>query len=212
MIDPITEHPLRIGETVPLFAARSTQGPIDLSTYRGKWVILFSHPADFTPVCTSEFIAIARASAQFRERDCALIGLSIDSLYSHLAWVRMIRDMTGLEVDFPIIEDPTMEIAGAYGMISADALDAGTVRSTFFIDPKGVLRATTCYPPTVGRSVPEMLRLLIALQRVDGGDVLAPADWQPGDELLVTPRETVSDVLKPKDASGWFFNKTQDRE
>lgn len=197
--------PLRIGETVPKFSARSTQGVIDLANYRGRWLILFAHPADFTPVCTSECVALARAAADFSALGCDLVGVSVDSLYSHLAWVRMIHDMTGVSVDFPIVEDPTMEIARAYGMIAHDAADAGSVRSTYFIDPDGVLRASTSYPPTVGRSIPEMLRLLQALQRADAGDALVPADWQPGEALLGVPAETVADVLKAKTASGWFY-------
>lgn len=212
MNDATTLQPPRIGESVPLFEARSTMGPLALADYLGKWVILFSHPADFTPVCTSEFVALARASGEFGKRDCALIGLSVDSLYSHLAWIRMIKDMSGVEVDFPIVEDPSMVIANAYGMLSPEAQDAGTVRSTFFVDPAGVLRATTCYPANVGRSIPEMLRLLDALQRVEGSEVLAPADWMPGDDLLSAPSETVADALKPKEASGWFFQPVKDRK
>ena len=122
----------------------------------------------------------------------------------------MIRDMAGVEVDFPVVEDPSMKIAQAYGMLSHDAADAGAVRSTFFIDPQGILRATTCYPATVGRSIPELLRLLQALQRVEGGEVLAPADWQPGEELLRVPGETAGDALKAKDAARWFYTKVED--
>lgn len=204
--------PLRIGDPAPVFAARSTQGQLSLSSYLGRWVILFAHPADFTPVCTSEFVALAKAAEQFAALDCALIGVSIDSLYSHLAWIRMIHDMTGVAIEFPLVEDPTMEIARAYGMIGADAHDAGPVRWTYFIDPHGILRASLCYPPSVGRSIPEMLRVLAALQRTDRGDVLAPADWHPGDDLLCSPQETVADALEPDDSSSWFFTPTKDRK
>ncbi|AKH42816.1 peroxiredoxin (alkyl hydroperoxide reductase subunit C) [Altererythrobacter atlanticus] len=206
----VEDNSLRIGDQVPHFTARSTQGPLDLGDYAGKWVILFSHPADFTPVCTSEFVALARAADKFAERDCTLIGVSIDSLYSHLAWIRMIYDMTGIEVGFPIVEDPTMEIARAFGMIGPEAHDASSIRATCFIDPDGKLQATTCYPANVGRSIPEMIRLLKALQRVSDGDVLAPADWQPGSDLLRAPRETVADVLRPEGASDWFFKTVKD--
>lgn len=203
--------PLRIGDKVPLFTARSTQGIVDLEEMLGRWIILFAHPADFTPVCTSEFIALAAAADQFAAMDCELLGISVDSLYSHLAWVRMIHEMTGVAVRFPIIEDPTMEVARAYGMIGAEARDAGSVRMTYFIDPQGILRAATCYPPTVGRSIPEMLRMLAALQRVETGDVLTPADWQPGGDVLRAPRETVDDALRSADMAGWFYNPIKDR-
>ena len=202
--------PLRIGEVVPRFSGRSTLGPLDLDDYRGQWVMLFSHPADFTPVCTSEFLAFARAEQQFTDMNCALIGMSVDSLYSHLAWIRMIFDLTGEKIAFPIVEDPTMEIARAYGMLGHDAQDAGTVRTAYFIDPDGILRACTCYPPTVGRSIPEILRLLAALQRVDRGDVLTPADWQPGDDVLHAPAETLDAALAPGNAFDWFYASTKD--
>ncbi len=203
--------PLRIGEKVPTFSARSTRGPIDFESYRGRWVILFAHPGDFTPVCTSEFIALSKAAPEFARLDCELLGISVDSLYSHLAWVRMIHDVSGERIEFPIIEDPTMEIARAYGMIGRDAPDAASVRTTYFIDQKGVLRASLSYPPTVGRSIPEMLRLLAALQRVDQGDALLPADWQPGDDLLRIPREDAADVLKSEQAADWFYSPKSDR-
>ncbi len=196
--------PLRIGDRTPRFVARSTQGPIDLDDYRGSWLILFSHPADFTPVCTSEVVALARAAPQFTEFGCRLLGLSVDSLYSHLAWIRLIRDTAGVTIDFPIIEDPTMEIARAYGMVGADARDSGTVRSTYFIDPDGMLQASNSYPLTVGRSIPEMLRVLRALQAVRDGVGLAPADWQPGAPLLGLPGETAEAALASEDPAGWF--------
>lgn len=210
MEQEIEISPLRIGDEVPRFIARSTQGPLDLADYRGKWLILFSHPADFTPVCTSEFVALARAADKFAQLDCAMVGLSVDSLYSHLAWIRMIYDTAGVRVTFPIVEDPSMEIARAFGMIGADAHDASSIRVTFFIDPEGILRASTCYPANVGRSVPEMLRLVAALQRVSSGDALAPADWEPGRDLLRVPRETAADVLKPEASADWFFKTMKD--
>lgn len=203
--------PLRIGQKAPLFTARSTTGPFDLADYRGRWVMLFSHPADFTPVCTSEFVALAEAKEQFDALDCALVAVSIDSLYSHLAWIRAIYDMTGTKVDFPIVEDPTMEIARAYGMIGTEAADAGSVRSSYFIDPDGVLAASQTYPVTVGRSIPELLRLLAAMQKVRSGNVFAPVNWQPGDPLLKIPAETVDEIFAGEKSSDWFYSPVEDK-
>lgn len=200
-------QPLRIGDRVPRFVARSTQGSFDFEDYRGHWLILFSHPADFTPVCTSEVLALARAAADFAALDCRLVGLSVDSLYSHLAWIRLIRDTTGVSIDFPIIEDPTMEIARGFGMVGADAHDSATVRMTYFIDPEGVLQALNSYPLTVGRSIPEMLRLLAALQRVRADAGLAPADWQPGESLLRAPEDTAAAALASPDPAAWFYTR-----
>ena len=196
---------LRIGDYAPEFAARSTTGDLRLSDYRGRWLVLFSHPADFTPVCTTEFVALARAAQEFGQRDCALMALSVDSLFSHFAWLRAIRDRFDVEVHFPIIEDPTLVIARAYGMVDSQANDSATVRSTFFIDPEGVIRAMTCYPANVGRSTPEMIRTLDALQAVDDDTLLAPANWQPGDELLRQPSGSLDDVYAAKGSSDWFL-------
>lgn len=196
--------PLHIGDAAPDFEARTTMGHVSLSDYRGRWLVLFSHPADFTPVCTSEFVALARAADRFAALGCALLAVSVDSLYSHLAWVRAIRDSFGVTVGFPIVEDPSMVIGRAYGMIAAAAGDAGTMRSTFVIDPAGVIRAITCYPATVGRSVDEMLRVVAALQRVDADDVVTPAGWLPGDDVLL-PAEVHQDaILASDDATTWF--------
>ena len=182
-------NPLRIGSLAPDFRARSTMGDFQLSALRGQWVIFFSHPADFTPVCSTEFAALARRQADFEALDCRLVGLSVDSLYSHIAWVRALRDLFGVQIGFPIIEDPSMAVGRAYGMIDDDAVDSMTMRSTFFIDPQGVIRASTAYPHNVGRSVDEMLRLLHALQRVDGGAGLTPEGWAPGQPALLPAAE-----------------------
>lgn len=195
---------LRIGDKAPDFAARSTAGQVRLADFRRRWLILFSHPADFTPVCTTEFVALAKAEEEFTRRDCALMALSVDSLFSHFAWLRMIRDHLGVEVRFPIIEDPTMVIARAYGMIGTQDADSASVRSTFFIDPTGTIRAQTCYPANVGRSITELLRTLDALQAVDKGN-LAPADWKPGEELLSPPSVKLDDVYGAENATGWFL-------
>ena len=170
-------------------------GPIRLSGLRGRWVILFSHPADFTPVCSTEFVELARRQGDFDALDCQLLGLSVDSLFSHLAWTRALREAFGTAITFPILEDPSMVIGRAYGMIDAQSADSASMRATFYIDPEGVIRAHTCYPHTVGRSVAEMLRLLQALREVAAGnvtgvDVLTPQGWQPGEPRLLPPDTT----------------------
>ena len=194
-------NPLRIGETAPDFRARTTMGEKSLSDYRGQWLIFFSHPADFTPVCTTEFVALAKASTDFAAADCALLGLSVDSLYSHLAWVRAIEEQFGTKIEFPIVEDPSMAVGRAYGMIDDSAVDSTAVRSTYFIDPEGVVRAITTYPHNVGRSVAEMLRLLLALQAVSDGQYVAPENWHPGQELLSPPALTADSMTQRSD---WF--------
>lgn len=198
---------LRIGDLAPDFEARSTIGPVRLSAYRGRWLMLFSHPADFTPVCTTEFVALAHEVAAFEARDCALMALSVDSLFSHFAWLRTIRDQFGVEVRFPIVEDPTLVIGRAFGMVSAQDNDSAAVRTTFFIDPKGVIRTMTCYPANLGRSVPEMLRILDGLQAIDAHGALAPANWQPGDPLLAPPTHDLDEVFAAGDASSWFLRE-----
>lgn len=202
--------PVRLGQQAPDFTARSTQGVVRLSNYRGRWLLLFSHPADFTPVCTSEFVAIAQAADRFETLGCALMALSVDSLFSHLAWIRAIHDMFKIVISFPIIEDPTLEIGRAYGMIGPGDQDASPVRATYILDPEGVVRATTCYPASVGRSVEEMLRTLAALQRVQSGTALAPEGWCPGADLLRVPPQSVQDVLAEREPSGWFYHPVPD--
>ncbi|MEE4152579.1 MAG: peroxiredoxin [Erythrobacter sp.] len=201
------QHPaaLRIGDRAPDFEARSTIGPVRLSAYRGRWLILFSHPADFTPVCTTEFVELARCKSAFDKLDCALMALSVDSLFAHFAWLRMIRDRFEIEVRFPIIEDPTLVIGRAFGMVAADDHDSAAVRTTFFIDPGGVIRAMTCYPANIGRSTPEMLRTLEALQAVDKAGGLAPANWQPGESLLGAPTHDLDEVYAARDETAWFL-------
>ena len=198
---------LRIGDMAPDFSARSTTGDVRLSDYRGRWLVLFSHPADFTPVCTTEFVALARSASDFAQRDCALMALSVDSLFSHFAWLRMIRDRFDVEVRFPILEDPTLVIGRGYGMVAPGDSDSGAVRSTFFIDPEGVIRAMTCYPANVGRSTPEMLRMLDALQAVDKETSLAPANWQPGEALLDQPQADLDSVFAAQGEADWFLGK-----
>ena len=200
---------IRIGDMAPNFSARSTTGQIELADYRNRWVILFSHPANFTPVCTTEFVALAQGAEAFEERNCALIGLSVDSLFSHFAWLRAIRDKFGVEVRFPLIEDPTMAIGRAFGMLAPGDSDSATVRTSFFIDPHGIVRATTCYPANVGRSIPEMLRTLDALQAVDSDDRLAPANWQKGEPLLHPVTTSLDEVYGAEAAGSWFLREDE---
>lgn len=198
---------LRIGDAAPDFEARSTNGPVRLSAFRGRWLVLFSHPADFTPVCTTEFVALAKEAKAFEERDCALMALSVDSLFSHFAWLRLIRDRFGVEVRFPIVEDPTLVIGRAYGMVSPADNDSATVRTTFFIDPTGTIRAMTCYPANLGRSVPEMLRILDGLQAIDAAGGLAPANWQPGEPLMQPATQSLDEVFAAQGATDWFLRQ-----
>ena len=198
---------LQIGEAAPNFQARTTLGEVSLSDYRGRWVLRVSHPADFTPVCTSEFVALARAHERFEALDTQLLAVSVDSLYSHLAWVRAIRDEFGVTVSFPIVEDPSLVIGRAYGMIATNAPDSATMRSTFFIDPEGIVRAMLTYPATVGRSVDELLRVLAALQEVDRNHIVTPEGWRPGEDVLLPPYQGQASVL---DASeGCWFHRTR---
>jgi len=180
----------RLNEAAPAFNARTTHGDRALEDYRGKWLILFSHPANFTPVCTTEFIGFAKAAPTFAEMNCELLGLSIDSLFSHLAWTRNIKEKFGVDITFPIIEDIKMDVARAYGMVHPGAADTQAVRATFFIDPEGILRAMVYYPMSNGRSIDEFVRLLQALQTSDTHGVSTPENWRPGQDVIVSPPKT----------------------
>lgn len=200
----------RLNEPAPGFTALTTHGTKSLSDYRGKWLILFSHPADFTPVCTTEFTAFARRAEDFAKLDTELLGLSIDSHYAHIAWVRSIKETFGVDIPFPIIADLDMKVAQAYGMIQPGASDTQAVRATFVIDPEGILRAMVYYPMTNGRSVDEFLRLLQALQTSTLHKVATPENWKPGDDVIVpTPQTTdaaearMSEGYETKD---WYFS------
>jgi peroxiredoxin (alkyl hydroperoxide reductase subunit C) len=201
----------RLNERAPEFKARTTHGVKQLSDYEGKWLVLFSHPADFTPVCTTEFTAFARHYPEFQKLNCDLLGLSIDSYYSHVAWVRNIKEKFGIEIPFPIIEDLSMDVARAFGMIHPGAGDTSAVRATFIIDPKGILRAMVYYPMTNGRSIPEFLRLVTALQTSDANKVATPEGWQPGDKVIVPPPQD-ADAAEARMGEGyectdWYFCK-----
>lgn len=202
-----------LNRPAPDFSTNTTHGPRKLADYKGKWLILFSHPADFTPVCTTEFIAFAKAYDTFANLNCELLGLSIDSTYSHIAWVRNIEERFGVTIPFPIIDDLSMKVASAYGMIQPGASDTSAVRATFVIDPSGILRAMAYYPMTNGRSVSEFVRLLQALQTSDDHSVATPEAWCPGQPVIVPPPKTV-DEARAREKQGfqytdWYFSKRE---
>ncbi len=216
----------RIGDKAPEFKAVTTQGDINFpSDYSGSWVILFSHPADFTPVCTSEFITFASMESRFEEAGCKLVGLSVDGLYSHIAWLRTIKEkieykgMKNIEVNFPLIEDITMEVAHKYGMLQPGESSTKAVRAVFFIDPKGIIRAVIYYPLSMGRNFEEIYRALIAMKTADAFSVATPADWQPGDDVIVPTAGScgvAKERMESKDEMhcyDWFFcTKKLDKE
>lgn len=209
----------RIGDVAPEFKAVTTQGEINFpADYAGKWIILFSHPADFTPVCTSEFMTFANRESEFAALNCQLVGLSIDGLYSHIAWLRTIKDkiefkgMKNIEVTFPLIEDISMKVAKKYGMIQPGESTTKAVRAVFFIDPKGIVRALIYYPLSMGRNFDELKRALIAMQTADAYGVATPADWQPGDDVIVPTAGScgvAKDRMESKEEGvtcyDWFF-------
>jgi len=183
-----------IGERAPSFKAETTQGPLTFpDDFKGKWVVFFSHPADFTPVCTTEFMTFASMQPEFERLNCKLLGLSIDSTYSHIAWLRTIREkieykgMKEVEVTFPVISDLTMDVARAFGMLQPAASSTQAVRAVFIIDPQAVVRAILYYPLSNGRNMAEIKRLLMAMQLSDKHKVATPANWQPGDDVIVPP-------------------------
>jgi peroxiredoxin (alkyl hydroperoxide reductase subunit C) len=202
----------RLNEPAPAFDAPTTHGQKKLEDYRGKWLVLFSHPADFTPVCTTEFMAFAKRHADFQAINTELLGLSIDSHYSHVAWVRNIKEKFDVEIPFPIIADLSMEVAKAYGMIHPGAADTSAVRATFIIDPEGVLRAMVYYPMSNGRSIDEFVRLVKAMQTSDTNGVATPEAWQPGDKVIVPPPATVEEAAARAandeyECTDWYFCK-----
>jgi peroxiredoxin (alkyl hydroperoxide reductase subunit C) len=189
----VTRMPL-IGDQAPAFKAVTTQGEINFpEDYKGKWVILFSHPADFTPVCTTEFMTFASMMDEFKALNTELIGLSVDSLYAHIAWLRNIKEkiewkgMKGVEVTFPLIEDIKMEVANKFGMIQPNQSTTQAVRAVFVIDPEAKIRCILYYPMSTGRNFDELKRIILALQKADADGVATPADWRPGDDTIVPP-------------------------
>lgn len=208
-----------IGEPAPLFTADTTQGVIHFpDDYRGKWIIFFSHPADFTPVCTTEFMAFASMQEEFRSLNCELVGLSIDSTFSHIAWLRTIKEkiefhgMKAVDVTFPVISDLTMEVARKYGMLQPSASNTQAVRAVFLIDPQAKIRALLYYPLSNGRNMEEIKRLLIALQTTDANGVATPANWVPGEEVIIPPPNSCGAAKERMEGAGegtrcidWFL-------
>ena len=200
----------RIDDLAPEFEARTTQGQVKLTDYRGRWLIFFSHPADFTPVCTSEFLAFQKAASRFAALGCDLLGLSVDSLYAHIAWVKDIEERFSTKITFPIIEDIAMTISRAYGMIHASSATTAAVRSVFFIDPEGYVRAMIHYPMNVGRSIEEIIRVLTALQESDACHIATPEGWLPGDDAVLPPPldQAEADKRSTMNGGAWYFTRT----
>lgn len=207
-----------IGDKAPAFKAVTTQGEINFpKDYEGKWVILFSHPADFTPVCTTEFMTFGSMMNEFKEINTELVGLSVDSLYSHIAWLRKIqelewKDKKHIEVKFPLIEDIKMEVASLYGMIQPSQSTTQAVRAVFIIDPKGIIRTILYYPISTGRNFAEIKRIVLALQKADSDSVATPADWQPGDDVIIptagscgVAKQRMEDKSEDKYCLDWFM-------
>ncbi|WP_135256065.1 peroxiredoxin [Thermus caldilimi] len=184
----------RLNEPAPDFVAKTTAGELRLSDLKGKWVVLFSHPADFTPVCSTEFLAFARRQKEFEELGVQLVGLSIDSIYSHLAWLKDLEEVSGISINFPVIADLDMKVSRLYGMIHPAASETAAVRAVFIIDPNGILRGMLYYPLTTGRNIDEILRFIRALQFTDRTGLNTPADWQPGEPAIVKPPATLDEV------------------
>ncbi|MDA8216354.1 MAG: peroxiredoxin [Dehalococcoidales bacterium] len=184
----------RLGEAAPAFEAVTTMGTLRLEDFKGRWLILFSHPADFTPVCTTEFVAFANIYDDLRKRNVDLLGLSIDSVYSHIAWVRNIEEKLGVKIPFPVIADLNKEVATAYGMIHPGQSKTETSRCVFFIDPEQKVRAMVYYPLTTGRNMDEFLRVIDALQTADANKVATPANWRPGQPVIIPTPATVEDA------------------
>lgn len=214
----VTRMPL-IGEVAPSFKAKTTQGDINFpADYKGKWVILFSHPADFTPVCTTEFMTFASMQEDFKKLNTELIGLSIDSIYAHIAWLRTIKEkieykgMKNVEVLFPVIEDLKMEVAKAFGMLQPSASTTQAVRAVFIMDPEAKVRAILYYPLSMGRNMDEIKRMIIALQKADKEHIATPANWQPGEDVIIpTPgscgaaKERMESQDENKYCLDWFL-------
>ncbi len=224
MEEEVYKMPL-IGDTAPSFTAKTTQGEIKFpDDFKDKWVILFSHPADFTPVCTTEFMTFANMQADFKKLNTELIGLSIDSLYAHIAWLRTIKEkiefrgMKNIEVTFPLIEDLKMEVAKKYGMVQPNASTTQAVRAVFLIDPKAKIRAIIYYPLSNGRNMEEVKRLVLACQKSDRDGVATPANWQPGEDVIIPPpgscgmaKERVEKKEEGKYCLDWFICFKKDK-
>ena len=204
---------VKIGEQAPDFNAVTTQGNIKLSDYKGKWLVFFSHPGDFTPVCTTEFIAFAKMYKYFQELNTDLLGLSIDSNSSHLAWLYNIYLKTGIVIPFPLIADRSGEIARKYGMLSTVSNTTQTVRNVFIIDDKGIIRVILTYPLNIGRCIPEILRIIEALQVADCNNASTPANWIQGEPIIVPKpntykelEERVKEIKENRNGFSWYLS------
>jgi len=207
-----------IGDKAPAFTAVTTQGNIKFpEDFAGKWVILFSHPADFTPVCTTEFMTFGSMIEDFKKLNTELVGLSVDSLYSHIAWLRKIQELEwngkkNIEITFPLIEDIRMDVAKAYGMIQPNQSNTQAVRAVFIIDPEATIRTILYYPLSTGRNFDEIKRIILALQKADKDGVATPADWRPGDDVIVptagscgTAKERMDNQTDDQYCLDWFM-------
>lgn len=204
----------RINDVAPDFEAKTTHGMIKLSdlTAAGKWVVLFSHPADFTPVCTTEFVEFSKRHDEFTRRNAQLLGNSVDSVYSHIAWVRNIEQNFGVKVPFPVIADLDQKVARAFGMVHEAVSDTATVRAVFVIDPKNIIRAIIYYPMSLGRNVDEIVRIVDALQTADANACSTPANWKPGESVIVPAPATQADAekrvaAKEFEVSDWYLSR-----
>ena len=195
-----------IGQRAPDFSARSSKGQLSLSAFEGSWTMLFCHPADFTPVCTTEFIEMARRKDEFDALGVELLGLSVDSVYSHISWLDWIRDKIGVNVEFPVIEDLSMEVANAYGMLDPTSRTTATVRACYFIDPDQIFQAVIYYPMYVGRSIDELLRVQKALIDTHHNELSTPANWQPGDKYLRSSLD-----MNAMEANDWLASAISER-
>lgn len=201
-----------IGEKLPQIEVQTTRGVINISKdYKGKWIVLFSHPADFTPVCTTEFVAFAKRYEKFKELDTELIGLSIDQVFSHIKWVEWIKDKIGIEIPFPVIADDLGRVAAKLGMIHPGK-GTNTVRAVFIIDPQAVIRLMIYYPQEVGRQIDEVLRALKALQTADKHKVAIPENWPKneliGEKVIIPPPKDVTmaeERMKEEEGYDWWF-------
>ena len=223
MTDTLNRLPL-IGDKAPAFKALTTTGTINFpEDYKGKWVLFFSHPSDFTPVCTTEFMTLASMKDEFAELNVELLGLSVDSLYSHIAWIRKIEEfewkgMQRMKIDFPVIADLNTKVSTLYGMLQPNVSSTQAVRAVFLIDPEGIIRSITYYPLTTGRNFAEIKRMIQAIQKADEVHMSTPANWQPGDDLIISTPITVEEAAagmtsasEDEYALDWFLRFKKDK-
>lgn len=223
MTEDLNRLPL-IGDKAPSFEALTTKGTVNFpEDYKGKWVLFFSHPSDFTPVCTTEFMTMASMKEEFRQMNVELLGLSVDSLYSHIAWIRKIEElewkgMKNVKIDFPVIADLNTKVSTKYGMLQPNVSSTQAVRAVFVIDPEGIIRSIIYYPLTTGRNFDEIKRMILALQKSDETHNSTPANWQPGDDLIISTPTTVADAEagmastdEDEYALDWFLRFRKDK-